>query len=51
MLVAGKVIDTGTYKITEMLLNGEPRYLHFDNYKTGRNSAIVPISEIKKILT
>ena len=50
VLVWGKQVDTGTYIVSEMLLEGIPTHLHFNNYKTNKNSAIVPIDAIKSIL-
>ncbi len=50
VLVNGRRVDTGIYIITEICSQGKPKYLHFNNYKTNKNSVIVPIEEIKKIL-
>ena len=43
-------IKTSSHVLSIMGVDGKPAYLHIDNFKTGINSTMTPISDILEAL-
>ena len=43
-------IKTSSHVLSIMGVDGKPTYLHIDNFKTGINSTMTPISDILEAL-
>jgi len=43
-------VDNGTHTLSLMGHGNTPTHVHIDNYKSGKNSVIVPLRDVCKLL-